>query len=316
MVKTLHDLVPFLDAEIAEKIKSVPEWRLTAESLPYLRSFDAVESSPAIAGFVIDNCEVDGVAGHRIPIRIYRPSELPENVPVLLWMHGGGFVMGSMSRDDTLCLEIAQSGQCIVVSVDYRLAPEHPFPAAPDDCYSVLEWIATSPMELGAATREIVVGGVSAGGCLAASVALMARDRNGPPIKHQYLIIPVTDDRMQTPSSFSIQDLRVWDRETAIMSWEMYLGDSATGNTSIYAAPNRTENLSGLPSATVMVSDMDLLRDEAADYAKRLKDAGVPTEIFEFYGTFHGHFGFFPDAAISRRAINDILTAVQRGLVS
>ena len=313
MIKEIHDLVPCLDPELAESLKSIPEWTLTTESLPFLREYAVAEPLVAPQGFVIDNYEVNGTPGnHKIPVRIYRPSVLTENAPVLIWMHGGGFVMGNVSNDDVLCLGMAQSGQCVVVSVDYRLAPESPFPAAPEDCFAVLEWVASEPVELGVKPHKIAVGGVSAGGCLAASVALMTRDRNGPSLCHQFLFIPVTDDRLKTPSSLRIRDLRVWDRDKAATSWQMYLGESHGGDPSSYAAPARTEDLTCLPPATVLVEEFDVLCDEAVNYANRLNDAGVPTELQIYPGTFHGHFAFAPDAAISKRTVEDIFTSVQR----
>jgi acetyl esterase len=313
MNREIHDLTPHLDPELAVSLKDLPEWSLTAESLSILRQFSAVESMPCPPGVVIDNCKVPGPPdGSDIPVRIYRPATLGESAPVLIWMHGGGFVMGSVPADDPLCLGVALAAHCIVVSVDYRLAPEHPFPAALDDCFTVLEWVAKEPAELSVRPEKIAVAGLSAGGCLAAAVALMARDRNGPSLCHQFLLIPVTDDRLNTPSSYRIRDLRVWDRETAQMSWRMYLGENHNGETSPYAAPARADDLAGLPPATVLVEDLDLLRDEAVAYANRLNDFGITTELHVYPGTFHGHFGFAPAAAISKRTVDDIFSAIQK----
>jgi acetyl esterase/lipase len=313
MTNAIHDLTPNLDPELAEKLKAMPEWSLTPESLPFIREFSAVQAAPAPQEFVVDNCEVPSSKGqHKISVRIYRPLSLTVSFNVLVWMHGGGFVMGSVSQDDSLCLDMAKAGQCVVVSVDYRLAPEHPFPAAPDDCYDVLEWVASQPEVLGIQEDKVAVGGVSAGGCLAAAMAIMARDKNGPSLHHQLLVIPVTDDRLDTPSSQRIQDLRVWDRQAAIESWCMYLGTTDREATSPYAAPNRAKDLTGLPPATVLVEDCDVLRDEAVDYANRLNDAGVNTELHVYPRTFHGHFSFAPDAEISKRTYQDILASVQR----
>jgi acetyl esterase/lipase len=307
MTGGIVDLVPHLDPELAEGLKLLPPWELTVESLPYLRQFSAVEPQAAPEGFVIDNVTVPGVEGNSdVPVRIYRPATLAASAPALLWMHGGGFVMGNIDTDDLLCLEVAHAGQCVVVSVDYRLAPEAPYPAAFDDCYGMLEWIAGQPGELGARPAKIAVAGISAGGCLAAAVALKARDVKGPELCHQFLFIPVIYDRLITPSAHRIRDLRVWDRETARRSWQMYLGRPNGGCCSACAAPGRAEDLSCLPPATVLVEEFDVLRDEAVEYARRLNDAGVSAALYEYRGAFHGHFGFVPDAAISNQTVGDI----------
>jgi acetyl esterase/lipase len=317
MTREIYDLILRLDPELAESLRAMPEWNLNSETLPIIREFSAVASVSAPLGCVIHDFEVMCSTGeHKVPVRIYMPSTLGERSSVLVWMHGGGFVMGNIQQDDVMCLDMARAAQCVVVSVGYRLAPEHPFPAAPEDCYTVLEWVAQSPPELKVQVEKIAVGGISAGGCLAAALALMTRDRKGPRLHHQFLIIPVTDDRLDTLSSRSILDLRVWDRHTADESWRMYLGTTDREDTPPYAAPNREKDLSGLPPATVLVEDLDVLRDEAIDYANRLHDAGVSTELHVYPGTFHGHFAFAPDAGISKRTVRDILSSVQRVFTS
>ena len=312
-IQKIYDLAPYLDRELVEVLQAVPEWSLSTESLPYLREYDPADPMVAPDGFLIDNYEIPcpGEA-HRVPVRVYRPEGLESDRPALIFIHGGGFVMGSVSSRDPLCLGLAQSGQCAVVSVDYRLAPEHPFPAGFDDCYAALLWVAEGPAEAGLNPSEIAVCGISAGGGLAAAVALKARNTQGPELKHQFLIIPDLDDRLVTASSHRIHDPRVWNRGTAEVSWKMYLGETSDEDVSIYAAPAREEDLSGLPPATVLVEDMDILRDEGVDYANRLNDAGVMTELHVYPGTFHGHFGMAPDAAISKRTIDDILSSVER----
>jgi acetyl esterase/lipase len=313
LTKEIHDLVKFLDPEVAEGLKLIPEWSLTSENLPFLREYSVVDSLPAPVELVIENFEVTATLGqHEIPVRIYRSTTLPKAAPVLIWMHGGGFVMGNVPKDDDLCIGMAQAGRCVVVSVDYRLAPEFPFPAAPEDCFAILEWVSSQPAELGVTPDRVAVGGVSAGGCLAASVALMTRDRNGPDLCHQFLFVPVTDDRLQSPSSLCIHDPRVWSRDKAVMAWQMYLGESHHGEPSPYAAPARANDLTGLPATTMFVEEYDLLHDEAVDYANRLEAAGVPVELKSYPGTFHAHFAFAPDAAKSKRTVSDMFNSVKR----
>jgi acetyl esterase/lipase len=312
-IQKIYDLSPYLDRELVEVLEEIPEWSLSTESLPYLRAYDPAEPMTAPDGYLIDNYGIPclGVE-HRVPVRVYRPEGLDDDKPALIFIHGGGFVMGNVSSRDPLCLGLAQYGRCVVVSVDYRLAPEHPFPAGFDDCYAALLWLAQGAAEARLNPAEIAVCGISAGGGLAAAVALKARNTGGPKLKHQFLIIPDLDDRLVTPSSHRIHDPRVWNRGTAEVSWEMYLGDNRGEEVSVYAAPGREEDLSGLPPATILVEDMDILRDEGVDYANRLNDAGVMTELHVYPGTFHGHFGMAPDAAVSKRTIDDILASVER----
>lgn len=313
MTQKIYDLTPHIDPELAGALEEIPAWELSVETLPYLRQFRMAEALPAPEGFIINNYSIPGSnPGFRVPVRVYKPAGLKADASALVWIHGGGFVMGNISSSDLLCLGLARHGQCAVVSVDYRLAPEHPFPAGFDDCYAALEWLAGNPVEANLNPSKIAVGGVSAGGGLAAAVALKSRDVKGPALEHQFLIIPDVDDRLTTASSHRIHDSRVWDRSTAEVSWRMYLGDSHDGNVSPYAAPARATDLSGLPPATVLVEDLDILRDEGIDYANRLNDAGVRTELHVYPGTFHGHFGMAPDAAVSRRTVDDILASVQR----
>jgi acetyl esterase len=316
-IQKIFDLSPFVDKDLVDALQATPEWSLSIESLPYLRDYKKVEAMSAPEGFVINNYKTSPLAdGHQVPVRVYRPAGLDKDAPAMIFIHGGGFVMGDVSSRDPLCLGLAHHGQCVVVSVDYRLAPEHTFPAGFDDCYAALEWLAKKPIEASLSPAKIAVCGISAGGGLAAALALKSRDQNGPVLVHQFLIIPDIDDRLITDSSHRIHDARVWDRNTAEVSWQMYLGDSYGGDVSPYAAPARATDLSGLPPATVLVEDLDILRDEGVDYANRLNNAGVRTELHVYPGTFHGHFGVVPEAAISQRTVDDIFSSVKRAFCS
>lgn len=242
-----------------------------------------------------------------IPIRIYAPVSKPENMPGLLWFHGGGFILGNLETDHHWCATIAHEVQCTVVSVDYRLAPENPFPAGIEDCYSVLLWMASIARELGIDRKRIGAGGVSAGGNMAAALALMARDRKGPELVFQFLAYPCLDDRHTTPSSYAVTNKRVWHRQMALAAWDAYLGEDRKKDVSCYAAPCRAKDLSGLPPAYVMAAELDLLRDEDIEYATRLMQSGVNTELHVFSGVIHGFEFFFPNTRISKQARSEYL---------
>jgi len=204
-----------------------------------------------------------------------------------------------------------------VVSVDYRLAPEHPYPAAVDDCFAGLEWTWSHAPELDIDPGRIGVGGSSAGGALAASVALRARDSGGPPLVFQILNYPVIDDRMDTPSMRAFDATPMWTSGATADMWVHYLGDpSDRGDVSPYAAPGRAADLSGLPPAYVLTAELDPLRDEGIDYARRLMEAGVPTELHTVVGACHGFDIIAAEGALGQRAIDEQVRALKRGLLA
>ncbi len=254
--------------------------------------------------------------GPDVPVRVYRPRHAGSGVlPLLFFIHGGGMIMGSVDGEDARVADLADTLGCVAVSVEYRLAPEHPYPAAIDDCYAALSWAATRATELRIDPARIVVQGESAGAGLAAGLALLARDRDTPPIAHQILIYPMLDDRHATPSSHEIVDLGIWDRAANIEGWAAYLGDAAGGpDVPIYAAPARATDLHGLPPTYIDVGQLDAFRDEDIDYATRLLQAGVPTELHVYPGALHGTQKFAPDAAVSVRTTPYRLDALRRAL--
>jgi len=236
-------------------------------------------------------------------------------LPALLWIHGGGYVLGSVERDDLLAKHLARVGQCVVASVEYRLAPEHPFPAPVEDCYAALKWLSAQSAELGVHTSRIAIGGASAGGGLAAGLALLTRDRAEVEVAFQLLIYPMIDDRNIAPASETVPDTFVWTRENNRMGWRAYLGREPGGaDVSPYAAAARATDLTGLPPAYIPVGDLDLFLDENITYAQRLLAASVPTELHVYPGAFHGFNGFVPSAEISRRFNADRDTALKRML--
>jgi acetyl esterase/lipase len=250
-----------------------------------------------------------------VPVRIFRPSG-EDTVPGLLFIHGGGFVVGTVDTEHDHALQIAAEVGAVVVSVEYRLAPEHPYPAGVEDCYAALTWTAAHADELGIDADRLGVGGESAGGGLAAAVALLARDRGGPALCFQFLGIPELDDRLDTPSMRAFTDTPLWNRPSAEISWDYYLGGPGRrggDDVSPYAAPARATDLSGLPPAYVTTCEFDPLRDEGLTYAHRLIQAGVGTELHHYPGAFHGS-QLVREAGISKRMAADQTAAIRRGL--
>ena len=252
-----------------------------------------------------------------VAVRIYTPPVAGHPLPAVLYIHGGGFTVGNVAIFDTVTRQMAAEVGAVVISVDYRLAPEDPYPAAVEDCYAALVWTARSARDLGIDTARIAVCGGSAGGGLAAAMALLARDRGGPALCFQFLGIPELDDRLDTPSMRAYVDTPLFNRPAAEFSWDCYLGGPGirgTAAVSCYAAPSRAEDLSGLPPAYVTTSQFDPLRDEGIDYAQRLAQANVPTELILYPGTFHGSTAIAAQAAISQREGADLLNALRRAL--
>jgi acetyl esterase/lipase len=315
--------VDLLDPELAAVLQTLPtEGFLNWQDLPGTRAemermFAALTAdlhdSPTVSK---EDRTVPGPAGApEVPVRIYRPVGMAAALPCLFWIHGGGMVLGSMAMDDYNVQHVVDAVGCVAVSVEYRLAPEHPFPAPTEDCYAALKWTHAQAANLGADPRRIAVGGASAGGGLAAGLVLLARDRGEVPVAFQWLIYPMLDDRNQTASSHAITDPRVWNRESNLFGWRAYLGvEPGSGDVSPYAAPARATDLSNLPPAYIPVGSQDLFLDESADYALRLARAGVPVEFHVYPGAFHGSELFAPAAALSQRMVTDRDQAVKRAL--
>jgi acetyl esterase len=220
----------------------------------------------------------------QIRVRVYRPSE-GSRLPCHMHMHGGGFWLGTLEQGDNGCRVLATNANCIVVSVDYRLAPEHKFPTAPEDCYAALLWVVNHANDLGVDVSRVSVGGASAGGNLAAVVALMARDRRGPPLVLQVMEIPVTDFTTTEPLTVPTEGLVVPSGKAQYGAY--YLADWSDAMNP-HASPLRAADLSGLPPAQVMCAEYDPLRKEGEAYAKRLKSAGVAVQYHCWKGQFHG----------------------------
>lgn len=259
---------------------------------------------------------VPGPAGAPdVMVRTYRPAGLRTGAPALYWIHGGGMVLGDVAMNDLYCAGIAEELGALVASVEYRLAPEHPFPAPLEDCYAGLRWLASAASELGIDAEWIAIGGGSAGGGLAAGLALLVRDRAEVAVCFQLLVYPMIDDRGVTPSSHAIRDTRVWNHVSNLAGWHAYLaGRAGADDVSPYAAPARAIELAGLPPAYINVGTLDLFVDEDIAYAQALSRAGVPVELHVYPGAFHGSTNLAPSAAISKRWRADEFAALHRAL--
>jgi acetyl esterase/lipase len=268
------------------------------------------------SGVTITDHRVDGPEGAPdVVVRVYAPAgDAPlGGRPALLDIHGGGFVLGSIEMEHGFGVSLARELGVVVATVEYRLAPEHPFPAGIEDCYAALVWLHDEAAQLGIDAERIGVGGQSAGGGLTAGTVLLARDRGGPSVCFQFLGIPELDHRLETPSMRAFDDTPLWNRGAAVQSWQMYLGPDHDGDVSPYASPSIATDLSGLPPAYVTTMEFDPLRDEGITYAMRLMEAGVSVELHSFPGTFHGSV-LIPTARVSKRANQELLVALARGL--
>ena len=250
------------------------------------------ESQPRIPG-----PEVASVSDHLapgpngdVPVRVYVPvtNDAPP-LPVCVWFHGGGWVVGSITTNDPTCRALADASGAIVVSVDYRLAPEHKFPIPFDDCCAAAEWAVANAAGFGGDPSRLAVAGSSAGGNLAAAVALRARDEGKPRLAHQSLICPVVDSDFRRPSYIENGDGYGLNYDTMVYFWQCYVRDEADASDP-YAAPMAAGDLSGLASAFVLTCEYDPLRDEGEAYAERLREAGVPTKLSRYDGQIHALF--------------------------
>ena len=251
--------------------------------------------APPVAS--VENRTIPGPAG-AIPVRVYRDTDPTEQGrPVLAWFHGGGHVIGSLDTHDAMARHLCREAACVVVSVDYRMGPEHPFPAAVDDCVAAVRWLAEHGREIGVDPGRLAVGGDSAGGNLAAVAALTARDEGGPALRHQLLVYPVTDYRCRGPS-YERYARGYGTLEAESMRWfrRHYLG-GPDGADDWRASPLLAADLSGLPPALVITAECDVLRDEGVAYAERLAESGTPCEHAPFPGMIHGFFGLLGIAA-------------------
>ncbi len=283
-----------------------PEARAMAKAMPA-----AVETPEEVA--VVYDRDIPGPAGD-ILVRVYRPEPIGgPALPVVVFFHGGGWTICDLDTHDGTCRAMANGVGAVVVSVDYRLAPEHKFPAAAEDAYAATQWVFDHADELGADPDRLAVAGDSAGGNLAAAVPLMARDRGGPPIRFQLLIYPVTDFSFDTASYRDNAEGYFLRRSSMEWYWRQYLASEEEG-THPYASPLRVTDARGLPPGMVITAELDPLRDEGEAYGNKLADSGVPFAILRYDGMFHGFFSMVTVLDGAKQATVDAHAALREAL--
>lgn len=305
-----------VDPELVALLDQVSDSVLTAEVVRQSRAMISqapVNVSPSSALSVSERFIPGPEGAPDVRVLVYLPTSVQEPLPVLLWLHGGGYVMGSADAEDLRVKNVVSALGCAAVSVDYRLAPETPHPGPLEDCYAALQWLAMHADELLIDPHRIAVGGTSAGGGLAAALALLARDRGSVSLVCQCLLAPMLDDRTCTlvqPHPYTGEF--IWTPQANRFGWTALLGQEPGGaDVSPYAAAARAQHLEGLPSTIITVGALDLFLEEDLEYARRLMRAGVPTELHIHPGAYHG-FILVPDARVTQAAWRDQLAALQR----
>jgi acetyl esterase/lipase len=257
--------------------------------------------------------------GYSLRVRIYEPKTRTEaKLGALYWIHGGGMALGSPEIDDAICARFALACNILVASVDYRLAPENPYPVPLEDSHAGILWLFDNADELGIDSERIAIGGASSGGNLCAALTLLLRDSGGPKLIFQMPLYPMIDDRMETDSAktFTADFIPfAWNRDNNIVAWDWYLKDIDRSNVPIYAAPARAEDLSNLPPAYSCVGEFDPFRDDTINYFSRLQKSGVPAELHVYPGAFHGFDQTSIGAELGEKAISEYTEALRKAFV-
>jgi len=311
-----------VDPEISPLLDIFPPLLFTRENLPQVRAGLAemtaqmAAAAPAVQGVEVTERQVPGPAGAP-PVRVlvYRPTNIPGPLAGLLWIHGGGYVVGSADADDAKLKALVAAVGCAAVSVDYRLSPETAHPGPVEDCYAALRWLHSNAAELGVDPGRLAISGESAGGGLAAGLGLLTRDRGEVPLVFQLLIYPMIDDRtVTTADPHPHVGEFIWTPDANRFGWAALLGQEPGGeDVSPYAAAARAEDLAGLPPTYISVVALDLVLEENLEYTRRLVRAGVPTELHVYPGAFHG-FPMVADASVSQAYNRDVISALRRAL--
>ncbi len=311
-----------VDPELAPMLEVFPAFNFTAESLPATREMftqmlaQTSEAAPAFPDIEVTEHHVSGPEGAPdVRVLVYIPKNVARPMPGLLWIHGGGYIIGSADGDDLQVKQIVTDIGCAVVSVDYRLAPETPHPGPVEDCYSALKWLYTNSSDLGVDSSRLAIGGASAGGGLAAALGLLTRDRGEIPLAFQLLIYPMLDDRtVSTENPHPYTGEFIWTKEANHFGWTSLLGqEPGSAGVSPYAAAARAESLAGLPPTYINVGALDLFFEENLEYARRLVREGIRTELHVYPAAFHG-FNMMPTAQVSQAFVRDMVVALKRAL--
>lgn len=305
-----------VDPSLLAGLELMPAFSFSPEALPTIREMlDQGIAAAPVPDLPVDMREetIDGPDGNRIGLLIFTPHERANPAPAILQIHGGGYVMGTVRMSAIANRYLAVAAGAIVVSVDYRLSPETTYPGPVEDCYAGLTWLYANAASLGADPTRIAIKGESAGGGLAAAVALLARDRGGPAICHQNLIYPMIDDRTGVagePHPYTGEF--VWTAEANRFGWSSMLGHApGAADVPHHAAPARAEDLRGLPSTFISSGALDLFLEEDIEYARRLLRAGVPTELHIYPGAYHG-FDINAGAPLVEAMVRDSVVALKR----
>lgn len=309
-----------VDPELVEILNIFPTLTFTPESLALIRTSlkemntQTSMNPPDFSAISVNEHFVPGPQGAPdVRVLVYQPTERSTPLPALLWIHGGGYVIGSADQEDLAVKSIVSTVGCVAVSVDYRLAPETPHPGPVEDCYAALTWLYSHAEELGVDTTRLAISGASAGGGLTAGLALLTRDRDEVPLAFQLLIYPMLDDRTVTsaePHPYAGE--YIWTPDANRFGWTALLGQEPGGpDVSPYAAAARADHLEGLPPTFISVGSLDLFLEEDMEYARRLMRAGVPTELHVYPGAFHG-FNMAAGAKVTQAFRRDQLDALAR----
>ncbi|WP_274308505.1 alpha/beta hydrolase [Solibacillus daqui] len=306
-----------VNPEFLPGLESFQNFEFKVEDLSVIRE-GMVQLKPSLTSTetvtILDKI-ITGIDDNEIRIRIYKPANQDTDLPALLWIHGGGYILGSIEDNDHLCVQVVETSNCVVVSVDYRLAPEHPYPAPLEDCYSALTWIADHVKELQVDANRIGVAGASAGGGLTAGLTLLARDRAYPSICFQMPLYPMINDGNDTPSANEIKEGMIWNQKTNDFGWTCYLGELyGNDNIPIYAAPSRAEDYSNLPYTYTCVGQLDPFRDETIAYVTKLAQAGVDVEFHLYPGAYHGFEVLNPQSELAQQVVQEYINAIKVGL--
>lgn len=277
--------------QLHEVVKKSPKFNFSAGSIWLIKLIMSLAPAPKTPqDILVENIFIQGQDNRtKIRLRIYKPKNASALTPALLWFHGGGYVIGNPEMDDFGCIEFVRELGITVVSVDYRLAPKHPFPAGLDDAHAALKWVVLHSQELGINPNRIAVGGESAGGGLAAALAQLTHDQQEIKLVFQLLVYPMFDDRTVLRTDIDDSNNVTWTQKSNRFGWESYLGgECGAEDVPAYSVPARRKDLAGLPPAWVGVGSLDIFHDEDVSYAQRLKEYGVECEIVTVPGAFHG----------------------------